>query len=625
MQKFLEFKMLEKLLKGVEKPGRYVDHEAGIKSKSLEYIRANPDTVLAALFFPDIYEIGMSNAGIEILYDIVNKSPDFSAERVFSPWVDFEESLRKNKTLLFSLENRIFLNNFDLIGFNAAHEMLYTNILNGLQLSGIDHITEKRDSIFPLVCAGGGSVFNPWPLSKFMDFMVIGDGEEAILQILKIIKDFKEDNHVSERIALENNPVSQKRQLLKKLAAVNGVFVPQFFKINYNSNAQIQSIKSSIGGKTSVKKAVLKDLGSFKIVCNPVIPNIRVIHDRFAVEIMRGCSRGCRFCQAGFIYRPVRQRNPRELIDSSIEGLKNTGYDEISFTSLSSSDYNGIFDLIYGVAASNYLKRLSVSMPSMRLDNFNVQLAELIQVGRKTGLTFAPEAGSQRMRDIIKKDISEEELLGSIKIAFTKGWDRVKLYFMIGLPFETDEDINSIIDLIYKVSDLARATLPKRSFSRFTLSVSINAFCPKPFTPFQWCPQDDISILTKKFYFIESNIPKRRVKLHWNSPGKSKIECAMSRGDLRTADVVEKAWKNGAKFDNWTDFFSFELWKKSFDQAGVDMDFYTTRQYSQVETLPWDIVDIGIKKEWFLKEYRKSVNVLEGKSQMPESPDNGDI
>jgi radical SAM family uncharacterized protein len=625
MQKFLEFKMLEKLLKGVEKPGRYVDHEAGIKSKSLEYIRANPDTVLAALFFPDIYEIGMSNAGIEILYDIVNKSPDFSAERVFSPWVDFEESLRKNKTLLFSLENRIFLNNFDLIGFNAAHEMLYTNILNGLQLSGIDHIAEKRDSIFPLVCAGGGSVFNPWPLSKFMDFMVIGDGEEAIIQILKIIKDFKEDNHVSERIALENNPVSQKRQLLKKLAAVNGVFVPQFFKINYNSNAQIQSIKSSIGGKTSVKKAVLKDLDSFKIVCNPVIPNIRVIHDRFAVEIMRGCSRGCRFCQAGFIYRPVRQRNPRELIDSSIEGLKNTGYDEISFTSLSSSDYNGIFDLIYGVAASNYLKRLSVSMPSMRLDNFNVQLAELIQVGRKTGLTFAPEAGSQRMRDIIKKDISEEELLGSIKIAFTKGWDRVKLYFMIGLPFETDEDINSIIDLIYKVSDLARATLPKRSFSRFTLSVSINAFCPKPFTPFQWCPQDDISILTKKFYFIESNIPKRRVKLHWNSPGKSKIECAMSRGDLRTADVVEKAWKNGAKFDNWTDFFSFELWKKSFDQAGVDMDFYTTRQYSQVETLPWDIVDIGIKKEWFLKEYRKSVNVLEGKSQMPESPDNGDI
>jgi radical SAM family uncharacterized protein len=467
MQKFLEFKMLEKLLKGVEKPGRYVNHEAGIKSKSLEYILAHPDTVLAALFFPDIYEIGMSNAGIEILYDIVNKSPDFSAERVFSPWVDFEESLRNNKTLLFSLENRIFLNNFDLIGFNAAHEMLYTNILNGLQLSGIDHIAEKRDSIFPLVCAGGTSVFNPWPLSKFMDFMVIGDGEEAIIQILKIIKDFKEENL---------RAGGQKRQLLKKLAAVDGVFVPQFFKIIYNSDAQIQGIKSLIDGKTAVKKAVLKDLDSFKIVCDPVIPNIRVIHDRFAVEIMRGCSRGCRFCQAGFICRPVRQRNPQKLIDSSIEGLKNTGYDEISFTSLSSSDYNGIFDLIYGVASSKYLKRLSVSMPSMRLDNFNVQLAEIIQSGRKTGLTFAPEAGSQRMRDIIKKDITQEDLLGSIKIAFTKGWDRVKLYFMIGLPFETDEDINSIVDLLYKVTDLARATLPKRSFSRFTLSVSINAF-----------------------------------------------------------------------------------------------------------------------------------------------------
>jgi radical SAM family uncharacterized protein len=662
MQKFLEFKMLEKLLKGIEKPGRYVNHEAGIKSKSLEYILANPDTVLTALFFPDIYEIGMSNAGIGILYDIVNKSPDFSAERVFSPWVDFEESLRKNKTLLFSLENRIFLNNFDLVGFNAAHEMLYTNILNGLQLSGIDHIAERRESIFPLVCAGGTSVFNPWPLSKFMDFMVIGDGEEAIIQILKIIKDFKEDEYISEKIVIEKKPDnagygnngtahsvdtagknnykigentryaeskehagSQKKQLLKKLAAVEGVFIPQFFKIIYNSNAQILDIKSSINGKTAVKKAVLKDLDSFKIVCDPVIPNIRVIHDRFAVEIMRGCSRGCRFCQAGFIYRPVRQRNPRELICSSIEGLKNTGYDEISFTSLSSSDYNGIFDLIYGVASSKYLKRLSVSMPSMRLDNFNVQLAEIIQSGRKTGLTFAPEAGSQRMRDIIKKDITQEDLLGSIKIAFTKGWDRIKLYFMIGLPFETDEDINGIIDLLYKVTDLARGTLPKRSFSRFTLSVSINAFCPKPFTPFQWCPQDDISILTKKFYFIEKNIPKRRVKLHWNSPEKSKIECAMARGDLRTADAVEQAWKNGAKFDNWTDFFNFELWKKSFDQVGVDMDFYTIRRYSQAEILPWDIVDIGVKKEWFLKEYRKSESVLVKKRQVPQDLNTGEI
>ncbi len=423
----------------------------------------------------------------------------------------------------------------------------------------------------------------------------------------------------------KENAAVQKIQLLKKLSAVEGVFVPQFYKIIYNTNAQIQSINSSADGKSAVKKAVLKDMDSFKIVCDPVMPNIRVIHDRFAVEIMRGCSRGCRFCQAGFIYRPVRQRNTQELIGSSIEGLKNTGYDEISFTSLSSSDYNGIFELIYGVTSSEDLKRLSVSMPSMRLDNFNLQLAELIQSGRKTGLTFAPEAGSQRMRDIIKKDITQEELLESIKIAFSKGWDRVKLYFMIGLPFETDEDIDAIIDLIYKVTDFARANLPKRIYARFTLSVSINAFCPKPFTPFQWCPQDDISILTKKFYFIESHIPKRRVKLHWNSPEKSKIECAMSRGDSRTADVVEQAWKNGAKFDNWTDFFNFELWKKSFEQAGVDMDFYTVRKYSQTEILPWDIVDIGIKKEWFIKDYIKSESILDEMSQSKQTPDNGEI
>jgi Fe-S oxidoreductase len=273
MPNFLEFKMLEKLLKGVEKPGRYVNHEAGTKSKSLKYIDAHPGTILAALFFPDIYEVGMSNAGIEILYDIINKSPHYSAERVFSPWVDFEESLRKNKILLFSLENRIFLNNFDLIGFNAAHEMLYTNILNALDLSGIDHISEKRNSIFPLVCAGGTSVFNPWPLSKFMDFMVIGDGEEVISRIMETIKDFKEEN------------TGQKKELLKKLSALDGVFVPQFYKIIYNSNSEIQSIKSSGEGKTVVKKAVLKDLDSFKIVCDPVIPNIRVVHDRFAVEI----------------------------------------------------------------------------------------------------------------------------------------------------------------------------------------------------------------------------------------------------------------------------------------------------------------------------------------------------
>lgn len=581
---------LDRLLKGIQKPGRYIGSEVGIKSKDIEKLRSIPDIVLMVLVFPDIYEVGMSNSGLQILYDIVNSREDFSLERAFSPWLDFEEKLRKEKVKLFSLENRIFIDCFDVIGFSVQHEMLYTNILNILDLSGVELYWEGRSNDrFPLVCAGGPSVVNPQPLSKFMDFMVIGDGENTIIEILERVKLYKKSD-------------KEKIWFLNEIRKLEGVYIPRFYKFYYYDNGKIEKICPS----QRVKKAVIKSLNKFEIVKNPVIPNIKPIHDRFVVEVMRGCGRGCRFCQAGIIYRPVRTRKLDSLIEQSIYGLKKTGYDEISFMSLSISDYKDLRYLVEGVIRSHDLENISVSLPSMRLDSFNLHLAELIQAGRKTGLTFAPEAGSQRMRDIINKNISEEEMLECIKIAFQKGWEKIKLYFMIGLPFEEDEDIKEIVKLIGKVMHCARELLPKPRWARFNLNVSINSFCPKPFTPFQWEAQDSVENLERKFSYILSNLPRKKVKVSWISPKKSKIECFLSRGNERVGEVVKRAWEYGAKFDNWSDLFDYSKWEKACGDKDVNMDFFTTRPIPATEILPWDVIDIGISKNFLLKEYEKS-------------------
>lgn len=605
--KTLSYKRLENLLCGVEKPGRYIGHEFGTGSKSLEYISGNENMVLAALAFPDVYEVGMSNLGIQILYEIINKNPGFSAERVFAPWNDFEDRLRSEKVKLFSLESRLFLDSFDLIGFNAAHEMLYTNILNMLDLSGIDIRSQnRRSNVFPLVCSGGSSCVNPWPLSKFMDFLVIGDGEDVIVKILNEIKDFK----VSLKDALRKNmgTVNRKllkKELLKKISKIEGIFVPEFYKIIYKPDSTVKKIRA-LGNdikKLPVRKASVKDLNSYSNVITRIIPNIRTVHDRLNIEIMRGCSRGCRFCQAGFIYRPLRNRKVKDLIQQSVRGLKASGYDEISFTSLSSSDYRQLPELINSVISQIDFERISISLPSMRLDSFNVDIMEKLMSGRKTGLTFAPEAGSQRLRDIIKKDLTEQNLLDSIGIALSKGWVKIKLYFMVGLPGERDEDIDAITELLNKIIDKARIILSGKDFSRFQISVSINAFSPKPFTPMQWACQDSIESINKKISRINSSIPKKYVKLNWTSPSKSRIECVLSRGDTRVSDVIEYAFRSGAKFDNWTDKFNYDLWIKSFNELDVDHGFYSEREYGINEILPWDAVDIGISKSYYTREY----------------------
>ncbi len=587
--KRLGFHLLEKLLEDIEKPGRYINQEIGTKSKNPDLSDNLSGKVFMALVFPDIYEVGMSNLGLQILYDIINKQKDFSVERVFSPWVDFEKKLRDNRVKIFSLENRIFLDSFDLVGFTVQHELLYTNILNILNLGGININSKHRGENSPLVCAGGPAVVNPQPLSKFMDFMVIGDGEDVIISILQKVKNYREAG-------------KEKKWFLKEISKLEGVYVPQFYKFYYYRDGRIKKIEP---GK-KVKKAVVKNLDEFKIVLDPVIPNIRTVHDRFTVEIMRGCGRGCRFCQAGIIYRPVRKREVESLIRQSTKGIKNTGYDEISFLSLSSSDYGEIEHLIDGITGSLKSGKLSVSMPSMRLSSFNLRLLELIQRGRKTGLTFAPEAGSQRMRDIINKNIGENEMLECIKMAFSKGWEKIKLYFMIGLPFENDRDISEIVNLIEKIIMTAKDELPKRKLSRLKINISINAFCPKPFTPFQWAGHQSTEILDRKFNYILRSIPRRYVNIRWTDSRRSIIECALSRGSELMGQVIEGAWENGAKFDNWSDFFNFHIWEKELKKANLDIGFFTTRDFPHDEILPWDIIDIGVSKKFLLKEYDKS-------------------
>lgn len=591
--KKLDFDLLEKLLKDIEKPGRYINNEVGARSKRLEPASDFYNLISMALVFPDIYEIGMSNLGLQILYDIVNKHRDFTVERVFSPWIDFEKKLREQNVKIFSLENRIFLDCFDLIGFTVQHELLYTNILNILDLGGININSRHRRDKFPLVCAGGPAVVNPQPLSRFMDFFVVGDGEEVIISILERVKIYRANN-------------KDKEWFLKEISKLDGIYIPGFYKFHYFPDGSIESIKPG----RKVRKAIVEDLNKFEIVQNPIIPNIKPVHDRFAVEIMRGCGRGCRFCQAGIIYRPVRKREVESLIRQSAAGIKNTGYDEISFLSLSSSDYSEIEHLLDKITSSLKSKRLSISLPSMRLDSFNLNLAELIQSGRKTGLTFAPEAGSQRMRDIINKNIKENEMLDCIKMAFSRGWEKIKLYFMIGLPFENNEDISQIVELIEKVIMAAKDELSRKKLPRLKINISINAFCPKPFTPFQWVAQDNTASLDSKFNYILKNVPKRYVNISWTDSRKNMIECALSRGNELVGEVIEGAWKSGARFDNWTEFFKFHVWEKEFRKAGLDISFFVTRGFADDEILPWDVIDIGVSKKFLLREYDKSKRYL---------------
>ncbi len=591
--KILEFNDFEKALEGVQKPGRYIGKEFGTKSKNISEGLDLNATALFALAFPDVYEVGMSNLGIQILYEIINKRDDCSAERVFTPWIDLEANLRANKIKLFSLENRIFIDEFDILGFSLQHEMQYSNVLNMMDMSGLKlRAKDRKDKQGTIICAGGPAAINPLPMAPFMDFFVIGDGEEVILKILDVLLKYKTEKRA-------------KDWFLNEIKNFEGIFVPSDYKFYYHTDGTVKKITPD----AKVKKVTVKNLDNCRIVTNPVIANIKPIHDRFVCEIMRGCFRGCRFCQAGFTYRPVRSRKAAGLVTECMEGLQNSGYDEISFLSLSSADYGELEFLISSFLDLNKNKKISVSLPSLRLDSFTLSIAEMIQSGRKTGLTFAPEAGTQVMRDIINKNINEDEMLECIRIAFKKGWEKVKLYFMIGLPFENNEDIEGIMDIVQKIITVAKEALPKNKLGRMNVNLSVNAFCPKPFTPFQWAPQNSVDMLNEKFSIIRNNLPKRFVTVSWSDPHRSRIECALARGNMKVADAIEEAFKNGAKFDNWSEFFKYEIWQNAFNHSGVDINHFTERAASEDEILPWDFIDISVPKEVLIKEMDKTKRI----------------
>jgi radical SAM family uncharacterized protein len=578
---------LNKILPTVRNPIQYVGNEVNIIKKKIEDIQ-----IRFCLAFPDTYEIGMSHIGSKIIYGLLNNIDDVWCERVFAPQVDMEEKLISSSIPLYSLESYDPINKFDFLGFSLQYEMSYTNVLNMLNLGKIPLLSQDRTEDDPIVIAGGPCTCNPEPLADFIDLFTIGESEETLVQIIEIYR---------------KNILEGKNAFLKAVAFLDGVYVPKFYDVEYNQDLTIKSFKANEKNLTAtVKKVFVKNLDNAYFPDKVIVPYTEIVHDRIMLEIFRGCSRGCRFCQAGMIYRPVREKSLDTLCDSAEKLLKSSGYDEISLSSLSTTDYSCSKELLYNLVAKYQDQKISVSLPSLRIDSFSMELANEVQKVRKSGLTFAPEAGSQRMRDIINKGIDEENIISTVKKAFELGWGHIKLYFMIGLPYETMEDIQGIIDLANKLVNLFYEVDKKQRNKRIELVVSTSCFVPKPFTPFQWENQDGIDKFKEKQTYIKENMKSKKIKYRWHDPEVSSLEAVFARGDRRLGKVIYHAWKNGCKFDGWQEHFKYSQWISSFEACGIDPEFYSTRKRSYDEILPWDFIDIGVKKDFLIKENEKA-------------------
>lgn len=584
----IEKRIYKELLKEVEKPGRYTGKEYN------EIIRDNDEKLLKiALAFPDLYEIGMSYLGFRILYDVINKREDALAERIFLPSEDMEELLNKASIPLFSLEKKRPLNNFNIIGISLQHELSYTNVLHILKLGKIPFHSSERGTEDPLIIAGGPSAFNPEPLANIIDIFILGDGEVVINELIEKYKDW------NSQVEKKN-----KKELFKSMVNLRGVYVPSLYKVNYLPDGRIESYKKMESiAPLKIKKRIEKNLNILPFPTSPIVPSIDIVHNRITLEIFRGCTRGCRFCQAGIIYRPVRERSVKKLMELAEKSIKNTGYEEISLSSLSSSDYSYIEKLMKKLIDKYQEKGVGVSLPSLRIDGFSIQLARLSQRVRKTGLTFAPEVGSERLNKVVNKNVSEKDLLNTVHSAFTEGWKRVKLYFMIGLPTECWDDIEGIINLIKKVERIGKKIAGKK----FSLSVSINAFIPKSHTPFQWSIQEKGDELEEKFKYIANNIRSKHISYSFPDIKMSIIEALLARGDRRTGKVLEDAYKMGCKFDSWREYFKFDRWEEAIKKNNADISFYLYRERGKDEILPWDIIDCGVKKEFLWSEWQKAL------------------
>lgn len=581
-------KEVERLLQKVQKPGRYV----GGETKSVVKDKKDVD-VRFAFCFPDLYEIGMSHLGIKILYGAMNEIPYFWCERVFAPWVDMEAQLREKNIPLYALESGDAVKDFDFIGFTLQYELSYTNVLNMLRLAGIPLRSADRTELFHIVVGGGPCACNPEPLADFFDIFFLGDGEEVDIEVMELYRQCKKEGR-------------DKHNFLLRAAQIEGVYVPSLYDVEYNLDGTVKAYFPKEGAPAKVRKRVVNDMDSAYFPESFPVPLIDIVHDRVSVEVLRGCIRGCRFCQAGFLYRPFRERSI-ETIDKHCRAMcASTGYDEISLSSLSTSDYGRLNELLDYLHRWTETEKVSLSLPSLRVDNFSPELMKRVNSVRKSGLTFAPEAGSQRLRDVINKNVTEEELLRTVNVAFTEGWTRIKLYFMIGLPTETMEDVLEIVELGKKVVDAFYRNKEKPKGKGVEVSLSAAAFVPKPFTPFQWFGQDTMETLQEKQRGLKSGNHSKRVNVSYHGAQTSFLEAVFARGDRRLGGVLENALNRGLHFDGWDECFDFDSWMESFAVCGVDPAFYATRTRAFDEIFPWDHLDYGISKEFLQEECRRA-------------------
>jgi radical SAM family uncharacterized protein/radical SAM-linked protein len=580
-------KSIQDIMPLIERPSRYLGNEINI-------IKKDPDRVKLkfALVFPDLYEIGTSHFGLQILYSILNKKKEVCAQRVFSPGIDMEEYLRALKIPLMSLETKIPVCDFDLIGFSILYELNYTNILNILDLAGIPFYSSQRDDSYPLIIGGGPCTCNAEPVADFFDIIVVGDGENVILEIADTWLKFKEN---------QNNG---KESLLKLMSKIEGVYIPAFFKPEYDGNG-IQTLTPKFSNYTKVTRSIAKNLDTLPFPDAPIVPYGKPVHDRLRLEVARGCTRGCRFCQAGMIYRPVRERSMETLLGLSEKALNKTGYEDISLLSLSTGDYECIIPLMQRMMEKCETRHIAVSLPSLRAGTLTPELMSLIKKVRKTGFTIAPEAGTQRLRKFINKNISEKEIIETVQDSFDLGWQVIKLYFMIGLPSERKEDIQGIVDLVKK---LRKIKVHKGKFGK--INVSVSTFIPKPHTPFQWEPQLSLNEAKERINWIKSNLKMPGIRFKWQNPETSLLEGLFARGNRQLSRLLVSAHKKGCKFDGWSDRFDFRLWQEACEDTGVEIDYFNRRKRDIDEPLPWDHIDTKVSKD-FLKEEREKAENLE--------------
>ncbi len=575
----------DRILPQVQKPARYTGGEYNEIKKELADVR-----VRVAFCFPDTYEIGMSNVGMRILYGVMNNMDGVWCERVFAPWGDMEEQMRKHNLPLWALESQSPVKDFDMIAFTIGYEMAYSNILNMLNLAGVPLHSSERKGLKNIVFAGGVCAFNPEPLADFVDFFSLGEGEDSTVEIVSLYDRAKAEGW-------------SKEYFLQEVSQIPGVYVPSFYRHEYNEDGTLAAIVSLNGAPEIITKRIVENLDEAYWPTKMIVPSTEIVHDRANLEVFRGCIRGCRFCQAGFSCRPVRKKSPEVLYRQAVETMADSGNNEVTLSSLSTSDYRGLKELTDQLIPYCAANKINLSVPSLRADNFSRELMEKLQTVRKSGLTFAPEAGTQRLRDVINKNLTEEEILTTCANAFSGGWNNVKLYFMLGLPTETDEDVLGIAELVYKVilTWKEHATNKKRGLR---IHVATAYFVPKPHTPFQWEKQITPQEYLRRCKLLKSHFYSKSIEYDYHGPDLSRLEAVFARGDRRLGPVIEEAVKNGARLDGWDEYFNYATWYESFRKCGIDEDFYTTRGYGEEEILPWDTIDVGVSKK-FLKLERK--------------------